>query len=415
LKVLVVDDELVSRKTLQKLMESIGECQAVACGEDALEAVGQANLPDLILLDLLMPGIDGYEVCEQLKADPRTKDIPVIFLSAQTKVEDKTRGFELGAVDYVTKPFHKEEVKARVQTHLSIKKMREELLAKNVVLNEQLDEIQEKTDQLRQKDLQLIEMDRAAGIGTLAAGIAHEINNPLSFIKSSVGFLKKSLDKMVGAVRYWDDKPVEEALLKGYQEHLAEINFDHVSTSLDKKFTSIQNGITRIMKIVDSLKVFSKLDTEDIAKVAINQSIEEVIEILNIQESKEVEFVKEFGETPLIECYPKDINQCLLHVIKNALDSLDTTGTIKIVTSHDAGEEMISIRITDNGKGMSPETLQQAFTPFFTTKPVGSGTGVGLSLTERIIKRHGGRIDISSKEGEGTTVTITLPVVGLNR
>jgi signal transduction histidine kinase len=303
-------------------------------------------------------------------------------------------------------------VKARVLTHLSLKKVREELYAKTVILKEQLKEIYEKTEQLRQKDLQLIEMDRIAGIGTLAAGIAHEINNPLSFIKSSVGFLKKSLDKMVGTVRYWDDKPVEETLLKDYHEHLDRINFDHVTSSLGKKFSSIQNGITRIMKIVNSLKVFSKLDAEDVSSIDINKSIEEVIEILSIQESGDVEFVKEFGEAPLFESYPKDINQCLMHVIKNALDSFDTNGTVKIATSYNAGEEVISIRIADNGKGMSPETLKQAFNPFFTTKPVGSGTGVGLSLTDRIIKRHGGTIDISSKEGEGTTVTITLPVAG---
>ena len=126
MKILVVEDEVFSRKKLQKIMESFGECEAVDNGEDALKAAVSQNPPDLILLDIGLPGIDGYEVCERLKADSRTKDIPVIFLSAHTEIDEKTRGFEKGAVDYITKPFHKAEAKARVQTHLTLKKLREE-------------------------------------------------------------------------------------------------------------------------------------------------------------------------------------------------------------------------------------------------------------------------------------------------
>ena len=191
MKTLVVDDELVSRKKLEKIMQSLGECEPVENGEDALKIAMTENPPDLILLDIMMPGMGGYEVCKRLKAAPETKDIPVIFLSAMDDKADIIQGLEMGAVDYITKPFHKAEVKARALTHLSLKKMREGLYAQNIILERQVKEIQEKTEQLRQKDLQLIEMDRIAGIGTLAAGIAHEINNPLGFVKSSVGFLQR--------------------------------------------------------------------------------------------------------------------------------------------------------------------------------------------------------------------------------
>jgi len=412
LKILIVDDELVSRKTLQKLMESLGECETVENGEDALKSAALENPPDLILLDIVMPGMDGYEVCERLKAAPQTKDIPVIFLSANTKVEDITHGFELGAVDYITKPFHREEVIARVRTHLSLKKMREDLYGKNIILERQVKEIQEKTEQLRQKDLQLIEMDRIAGIGTLAAGIAHEINNPLGFVKSSIGSLKKRMDKLPGALGYWDDKPISEPLLKDYEDYLTQINFDGLANSLDTKFDRIQRGIERIMKIVSSLRSFSRLDMETVGKIDINQSIEDAVEVLSTQDAKDVEFVREFQEVPLIECSPNEINQCLLHILKNALDAVDHKGIIKMMTSYNEDKDQTIVRIVDTGKGMSPEVVRQALNPFFTTKAVGSGTGVGLSLTEGIIKRHGGMINISSKEGEGTTVTITLPVVG---
>ena len=391
MKILVVDDEVFSRIKLQKIMENLGECEAVESGEDALKIAMSKNPPDLILLDIIMPGMGGYEVCERLKSGPQTKDIPVIFLSALDEKEDIIQGLEMGAVDYISKPFHKAEVKARVLTHLSLK---------------------EKTEQLRQKDLQLIEMDRIAGIGTLAAGIAHEINNPLGFVKSSAGFLKKSLDNMIGAVRYWDDKHVPEPLLKDYNDYLAGINFDHLTNSLDSRYDRVKRGIERIMKIVNSLKSFSRVDMETVGKIDINQSTEDAIEIISTQDTKDVEFIKEFREVPLMECSPNEINQCLLHILKNALDAIDQKGTIKITTSCNEKEDQIIVWINDNGKGMSPEVQRQALNPFFTTRPVGTGTGVGLSLTERIIKRHGGKINISSKEGEGTTVTMTLPVVG---
>ena len=252
-----------------------------------------------------------------------------------------------------------------------------------------------------------------AGIGALAAGIAHEINNPLGFVKSSAGVLKKSLDQMIGAVKYWEDKPVPEPLLKDYNDYLSGINFEHLTNSLDARYDRIKRGIERIMKIVNSLKSFSRVDMEAVGKIDINQNIEEAIEILSTQDDKDVEFVKEFREVPLMECSPNEINQCLLHILKNALDAIDQKGTIKITTSYDEKEGGISIRLIDNGKGMSPEVLRQAQNPFFTTKAVGSGTGLGLSLTERIIKRHGGNLNISSKEGEGTTVMMSLPVVGL--
>ena len=161
MKILAVEDEVFSRKKLQKMMECFGECEAVENGEDALKAAVSENPPDLILLDIMLPGIDGYEVCERLKCDSRTKDIPVIFLSANTEIDEKTRGFEKGAVDYITKPFHKAEAKARVQTHLTLKKMREDLRSKNILLAKQIEEIQKKTEELRDTIEQLAYHNKA--------------------------------------------------------------------------------------------------------------------------------------------------------------------------------------------------------------------------------------------------------------
>ena len=164
------------------------------------------------------------------------------------------------------------------------------------------------------------------------------------------------------------------------------------------------------MKIVKSLKRFSRVDMETVGKVDMNQSIEDAIEILSIPGTENVAFIKDIREIPLVKCSPGEINQCLLPILKNSLDAVTNDGKINISTSFSKTKNHITVQIVDNGKGMSKEVMRQAFNPFFTTKPVGSGTGVGLSLTERIIKRYGGTINILSTEGEGTTITITLPV-----
>jgi len=281
--------------------------------------------------------------------------------------------------------------------------------------NQELErKVKEKTEELRQKDIQLLELDRIAGIGTLAAGIAHEINNPMSFVKSSINFLKKGVDKMSGAVTYWNDKPIPEPLFQDFKGYLDGINYDHLTNSLENKFDTINRGIERIIKIVSSLKSFSRVDMEAMGLLDINQSIEQALEILSTQNDegdKNIQFIKEFSKVSPLECYTSEMNQCLLHTINNALDAVHNNGIIKLITSYDENEKQIIIKIIDNGKGMSEETLRQAFSPFFTTKPVGSGTGIGLTITERIIKRHGGKIDLTSKLGEGTMVTISVPVL----
>lgn len=281
--------------------------------------------------------------------------------------------------------------------------------------NQELErKVKEKTEELRQKDMQLLELDRIAGIGTLAAGIAHEINNPMSFVKSSISFLKKGVDKMSGAITYWNDKPLPEPLFTEFKGYLDGINYNHLTNSLENKFDTINRGIERIIKIVGNLKSFSRVDMEAMGLLDINQSIEQAVDILNIQNDegdKNVQFIKEFTELPPLECYTSEMNQCLLHTINNALDAVQNKGIIKLLTAYDEKEKQIIIKIIDNGTGMSEETLKQAFVPFFTTKPVGSGTGIGLTITERIINRHKGKIKLTSKSGEGTTVTIRVPVL----
>ncbi|MGR3318145.1 MAG: response regulator [Candidatus Anammoxibacter sp.] len=407
--ILVVDDQLLICKMITSVLNVSYETVVKTSGREAIEFM-ENDEPDLVLLDIEMPEIDGYAVCDWIRNKPRFDDTSVIFISGQESKDGKVKAFKVGGVDYLTKPFESEELMARVQTHLSLQNMKKELKRKNCILECKIVEINEKSEQLREKDLLLLGMDRIAGIAILGAGIAHEINNPLSFVKSAICFVEKSMNKMTKVVKYWDDKPLPEELLSDYKEFLSMLNFDLLTSTLDERFSRINKGIERIMFIVKNLKSFSRVDRGDVSMIDVNQSIRETLELLRIEELKNVNFVSELEEVPAFECLATEINQCLLYTIQNAIYAVDNNGIIRVSSSYNEDNKHVIIKIADNGNGMSQDELRNAMDPFFTTKPVGTGTGLGLTLTERIIVRHKGQINIASKEGIGTTVTLTLPV-----
>ena len=381
---------------------------ATTASSDELDRKRIANTPDLIVLDIMMPGMDGYAVCTRLKEDPVLASIPVIFLTGKVEEHDVTRGFATGAVDYVTKPFNVAELQARVATHLALKSVREGLALKNRLLEQKIQELAEQTEKVRQKDTQLLSMDRIAGIGTLAAGIAHEINNPLGFIKSSLSGLRTDCAKMAEGLLRCEQRSAaverEDAATDGVGHHLARFQ-----GGVENKFARIDRGIDRISTIINSLMRVSRVDREKVGAFDINASINDVVELLETAE-KTIRFDKHLAEIPLLQCIPNEINQCLLHLLRNAIDAVASEGVITIRTAYDSAHNNLSILITDNGEGMTEEVRRQAFNPFFTTKPVGLGTGVGLTIVEHIVVKHHGRIEIMSKEGEGTTVYLSLPV-----
>ncbi len=284
-----------------------------------------------------------------------------------------------------------------------------ERLADRMKIEELETLVRERTEELRQKDVQLIEMDRVASVHTLASGIAHEINNPLSFISSSIYSLKTSMAKMLDGIRFWEQHNFTPSMVQKYRDYLNQMNIGQMSEALNKKFDRLQHGTERILSIVNNLKKYSRVDMPFVEDVNINQTIEDSIKLLGTQEHPEIMFIKKYEDLPLIECCPQDINQSVYNVLKNAVDAIENSGQITICTLYDRTYDMIAINISDNGPGMSAETLKRAFNPFFTTKPIGKGTGLGLSIAEVVIKRHGGNITIKSESGQGTVVTITLP------
>ncbi|MBF0458608.1 MAG: hypothetical protein HQK99_12035 [Nitrospirae bacterium] len=267
---------------------------------------------------------------------------------------------------------------------------------------------------LRNQELQLIELGRTEGLTTIAAGIAHEINNPLSFVKTAVSTFIKTIGKMGDIIKRTKNLSILKSAPDDYKDLLAQFDIDNMISSINKKADAFDRGVGRIMEVVNGLRSFSRLNKTNEEDVDLNKCIDEALSVC-LNENNKVTIVKKYGELPLYPCESRAMNQCFYHILLNAFQAVavNDTGKIRIVTSQlseDKGQ-LIQINIDDNGIGMSGNAVKHAFVPFFTTKAVGSGKGLGLSIADGIIKRHGGKISIESTEGQGTSVTIRLPLI----
>jgi len=428
-KILIVDDSRSNLLLLKDILTSSG--YLVVSADNGLQAMSMLadELPDLVLLDIEMPKMDGYEVCRRIKQTEITSLVPVIFLSSLQNASDKVRGFEAGAVDYVTKPFQEKELLARVETHLELRYLQKDLETQNSKLQQEVvertrveSELQKsKTDlekmvlELKNAQSRILQQEKIASIGQLAAGVAHEINNPIGFIISNLSSLQKYMDKMVEFITS-DIARVSNGQSPECIEHFEQLSahkkalkLDYVIRDVGMLIAESNEGADRIRKIVLDLKTFSHLD-EDLFKISdINAGLESTINIVYNELKYKAKLVKELGDIPQTVCNLGQLNQVFLNVLVNAAQSMETLGEIRIKTCcHDGA---IIVSISDTGCGIPAEKLDRIFEPFFTTKDVGKGTGLGLSIAYDIVKKHGGEIRVESKVGIGTTFNIIIPVV----
>lgn len=281
----------------------------------------------------------------------------------------------------------------------------------NTVLNKTLDD-------LKQAQSQLVESEKMASLGQLTAGIAHEINNPINFVSSNINPLKRDIDMLLDAMNVIEevsgsDLPLTEKQQKidSYKE---ELDFDYLKEEIKHLIKGIKEGATRTAEIVKGLKIFSRLDEDDLKRADINEGLESTMVIANNLIGNNVEVEKNYGNLPLIECYAGKLNQVFLNIISNAVYAIkkqfgETAGG-KLTLNTYFDDEKVYIKIRDNGIGMDEQTQRKIFEPFFTTKDVGEGTGLGMSIAYNTIKKHDGHIVIKSKPGEGTEFTLEIPI-----
>ncbi|WP_449421014.1 sensor histidine kinase [Phormidium nigroviride] len=415
--ILIVDDTPTNLDVISEALSNAGYKVAIATsGERALQQV-ERRPPDLILLDIMMPGIDGFETCKRLKANAKTCDIPVIFMTALADVDNKVKGLKLGAVDYVTKPFQEQEVLARVKTHLQLR-----LLTQNL---EQ--QVVEKTAELQAAQIQIIQREKLSALGNLVAGVAHEINNPVGFIS---GNIQPALDYIQDLFGLLDLVQQESANFSAaIQEQIEAIDLEYIREDLPKLVSSMQEGVNRIKDISISLRTFSRADSDRAVACNIHDGIDSTIMILKHRlkasdTRPEIQVIKEYGDLPQVECYAGQLNQVFMNILSNAIDALEESNSgrsyaevkinpnqiiIKTELSEDSQQAIIYIK--DNGIGMSDGLRQKIFDDLFTTKEVGKGTGLGLAIARQIVvEKHSGMLEVNSNLGQGTEFRILLPV-----
>lgn len=605
--ILIVDDMPDNLRVLSTILTQEGyHVRRAVSGKLALMAI-QKNPPDIVLLDILMPEMDGYEVCQQLKSSPLTSEIPVIFISALEDVIVKVRAFEVGGADYITKPFHVQEVIARLESQLNQRRRHKQVWDQNVFLqnhiearrqaeveirlvlatiqaisrardfhsvlrvilrrvcqviswdfgeawipsdnamvleysrgwyarNHHLEEFRQERERLsfplgcelpgriwqskqsewiedislaqdqnflrsaialnaglkacfgvpilvdeqvlailvffkkessrekshlvelvnavasqlgsliqrRALERELVLHEKMASLGQLVAGIAHEINNPISFIYSNLSYADDYIQELIKLVEaYQAEYPQPTPKI---QKLVEEIDIPFVVDDVKNIMDAMSRGAKRIQQLVISLRNFSRLDESIVKLVNLHEGIDSTLAILQhrLRCQTEVEYgrtrptiavIKEYGNLPLVTCYASQLNQVFMHLLNNAIDALESgfkqwtrenPGIYTEITENEKEQdfkptiaihtetvspETVRIRFVDNGSGIDNAVRSRLFDPFFTTKPVGSGTGLGLSISYQIVvKKHGGKIICHSTLGQGTEFTVELPI-----
>ncbi|MBD2743387.1 response regulator [Coleofasciculus sp. FACHB-1120] len=414
--ILIVDDTPDNIRFLSSLLLDKGyNVRKSINGQMALTAA-KTLPPDLILLDINMSGMNGYEVCERLKKDTETSSVPVIFLSALDDVLDKVKAFNVGGVDYITKPFQIEEVLARIQNQLTIQNLQNQLKGQNTQLQKALGD-------LKKAQAQLIQKEKMIGLGQLAAGMAHEINNSIGFISGNLDPACKYIQDLLNLISLYQQEYPNPT--PSVQKAIREIDLDFLGSDIQMLVGSMKTGVERICTMLLALRIFSRLNESDIKAVDIHEGLNSTLLLLQHRlrgegKRQEIQVIKKYGNLPLVNCYASQLNQVFLNLLNNAIDALESgigqkvsessSPTIWISTELSAWETII-IRIKDNGIGIPEEMRSRLFDPFFTTKPVGKGSGLGLLTSyEIVVEKHKGQLTCHSLPEQGAEFTIEIPV-----
>jgi signal transduction histidine kinase len=393
MQVLIADDDPVSRYLLQNILQSAGhQVTAAADGGEAWRLFEAGDFP-LVFTDWMMPELDGIDLVRRIRASTRPHYVYTILVTARSHKDDVVAGMEAGADDFVTKPFDRDELRVRCRQGERILGL-------------------EKT--LRETQSALCQSEKLASVGQLAAGVAHEINNPLAYVLNNLAVLRQDVPALLAVLdRYQFGR---EALAGAAPELAAEIarveeeaDLPYLRDNLERLVVKSLEGLQRVRQIVRNLRDFARLDEAELKEVDLNAGLESTLEMIGHEvKKKALTLQREYGTLPPVPCHPGKVNQVFLNLLVNAVQACREGGRITVRSRVEAAE--VAVEVEDTGCGIAPEHRRRLFEPFFTTKPLGEGTGLGLSLSYGIVREHGGRIEVESEVGRGTLFRVRLPV-----
>ncbi len=413
LNILVVDDDDVDRMAVTRALRSSdlnAKITETASGTAAIEILHRDNI-DCVVLDYMLPDSDGLSVLKVLREGNILT--PVVMLTGQSNDRLIVDLLRAGASDYLSKNnLSSDTLSHCIQTALRLHNMNSEKHRVQEALNKKHKELLDVHQNLQETHEQLLQSEKLASIGQLAAGVAHEINNPVGYVYSNLGTLEKYVDdlcQMLGAY-----EKLESLVTPGHDELIA---IQQLKSALDIAYlkedvcdlvSESREGIARVKGIVQDLKDFSHVDEAEWQWSDLHRGLDSTLNIVNNEIKYKADVVKTYGDLPKVECLASQLNQVFMNMLVNAAQSIEERGTITLCTGQQ--DDKVWISINDTGSGIAPEVLKKIFDPFFTTKAVGKGTGLGLSLSYGIVNKHGGHIEVESEVGKGTTFRIWLPV-----
>ena len=404
MRILIAEDEAVSRHVLHSILKKEGhEVIEARDGAEALAVFDRPDPPFVAVLDWMMPEVDGVEVCRRLRARKDLPPIYVILLTAKSQTENVVEGLQNGADDYMVKPFERRELAARIGVAARVVGLQRSLADRNRELASTL-------ESLKAAQARILLQERMAAIGTLAAGLSHEINNPTGFISGNLQLLAADLQALEALFKAYEALEAEardrgSLALRGVEKLKGSVSLDRLRSEFPARIGDALEGIRRITAVIRALGGYARPDGKS-QELDLDGEVAATLKLVTPDLLSRVSLVAELGAGRRVRGRPEEFKQAVLSLLTHSIRAVDAGGEVRVRTFTSEGRAVVEV--SDDGPGLSAEARGRLFDPYFTSQETGGGSGLGLYAAYTVVQRHGGTLEVRSGPGRGTTFTISL-------